>query len=255
MLVYKGTNNLSEKQIETGCGSILMRITKKTAVDTLVKFFSDDDLNGSDKMTARYVSRGIGQIALIPSLPMFPLAVGCTTGPNHIIAIEDTAGNIKTVELTIQFGVNGALKLDGNTSISLMTNISDLEQLEVYSIDGVPTDLCYVYNTIIAQGGAQRDVNLRNVNKIILDPMVTGADLISSGGYTVNLAQAEIDDISQGLNDVVALRGKEITYTRKNNGDTYPVKTGIEATKTYTGGTFYPVLGVANYEVMKNQCF
>jgi len=257
MLVFKGNTNLSEKQIETGCGSLLFRITKKVAASTIHEFFGEQDLNGSDKLTVRYNSRSMGQIAVIPSLPIFPLAIACTTGPNHIIAIEDATGKIKTVELTIQLGVNGALKLDGNSTISLNTNFSGLDDtvgvnsLEVYSIDGVPTDLIYMYTNTKCSANVMQSINLQNVNKLVLDPCVDTVDLISSGGYTVNLASAEIEDISQGLNDILALRGKEITYQRDNFGSKHTVKTGIEATKVYTGGTWFPVLGVADYEMIK----
>jgi len=257
MLVFKGSNNPNEKQIETGCGSLLFRITKNTAVDSLVKFFKDDDLNGFDKLTVRHNSRSMGQTAVIPSLPIFPLAIACTTGPNHIIAIEDATGKIKTVELTIQIGVNGALKLDNNSTLSLNTNISDLQEIEIFSIDGVPTELIYMYSNNKLDANVEKTVNLANINKLILDPMVDTADLISSGGYSVNLTSAEIEDISQGLNDIAILQGKEIKYNRTN--PSYEVKTGIRATSVYTGGTFYPVIGVSDYEsariTSKQDCY
>jgi hypothetical protein len=251
MLVFQGTTNLSERQIETGCGNLLLKITKNTAVDSLVEFFGAQNLDNEDKITVRYNSRSMGQKALIPSLPLFPLAVAATTGPNHIIAVEQPDGKIKSVELTIQLGVNGALKLDGNSTISVNTQISDLQSLEVYSMDGVPTSLAYQYNNTRLDGNVVRDIALTNINKIVLDPMVLNVDLISGKGYTVNLAAKELEDISQGLNDIIALRGKPITYSRTYHGDTYNVTTGIEATKTYTGGTFYNVIGVSDYEVMK----
>jgi len=261
MLQFKGTKNLSEKQVQTGCSALHFKVTKNTPVDTPQEFFAQkdgagnlDDLNLFDRITVRYNGPRGGQKQIISELPIFPLLVACTTGPNHMIFENDPAtGKIVGCAFTLQLGVNGALRLDGDHYISVKTNFQDLATIEMYSIDGVPTSLAYQYTNAQLDANVQRTINLNNVNKLILDPMVELLELNGAEGYTVQVEQAEVIDIAEGLNDIIALRGNPMTYNRVNGGDIYPVKMGIEATKQYTGGLFYPTIGVEGYDSVRVQ--
>jgi hypothetical protein len=262
MKFFDDNKNASDAQIQSGCGSIIFDITKAAAKPNLIEFFGDADILSCDTVSVRLMGPKGPQV-LVNDLPLFRLMLSATTGPNHMKCYLNAGGNITRVVGEIQLGVGGALALGtGDTYLSVKTNVSGLSNLKMYSFDGFKTNLAYQYEVVKLDSFVTRSFSLDNINKLILSKHVSSLQLskvMTDGGsalkgeHVVELDGEEIESAARGLNDIAGVMGEAVSYNLSILGQTVPTTGGIISKQFFSGGTYYDVLGVADFSICKIQ--
>lgn len=255
MRVYNLNSNCTDVQIQTGVFFLLFDVTKTTPADNLPSFFGDLDFANADRLKVLYSSPKGGQKVLIASLPVLPLALAGTMGPQHLKCYLNDAGKITRVVFPVMIGAGGALSLDNSTYISVSTsftglaaNSGDEKSLRIYAVDTIKTPLAYMYEVVHLNASAQKAVDLTNVNQLIMSKEIDDFQLMSKDTeYSVNWSEPEISAVARAQNDIAASFGKDLTGNKIINGATVAVDLGFEATKFASGGTYCNALGVSDF--------
>lgn len=258
MKVYEDVKNSSDLQIENGCHFLLFDLTKNTAVDGLQAFFKDLNLSQADNLKVLYTSRKGGQRTLVPSLPVFPLAIAATMGPQHIQAYKQggstNPGYINRVVFPVMIGAGGALALDDNSYVSVSTGFSDVKSLKIYAVDTVKSSLAFVYESIHLNASNQKAIDLTNCNQLLVPKQLRDFQLLAknSAEYSVNWDEKELEAVARAQNDVLAVVGTEITSTRVINGQNITdLVQGFTNELEFSGGAFYDAIGVTDFITAK----
>lgn len=258
MKVYDSNVNATDVQVENGCHVLLFDITKNTAVEGLQAFFGDLNLSQADNLKVLYTSHKGGQRTLIPSLPIFPLGIAATMGPQHIQAYKQggstNPGYIKRVIIPVMIAAGGALPLGDNSYISVTSQFSDLQNLKIYAIDTVKSSLAFVYESIHLNASNQRAIDLTNCNQLIMPKQLRDFQLLArnSAEYSVNWDEKELEAVARSQNDVLAVVGSEIVSTRVINGQNVPnLVQGFVNELEFSGGCFYDAIGVTDFITAK----
>lgn len=256
MRVYADTKNSSDLQVENGCHFLLFDVTKNTPKASIPDFFGDLNLASADYLKVLYTSRKGGQRTLIPSLPVFPLAIAATMGPQHIQAYKSAAdaNKIDRIVFPVLIGAGGALTLDDNSYVSVSTGFSDIKSLKIYAVDTVKSSLAFVYESIHLNASNQKTIDLTNCNQLILSKQLRDFQLLArdSVDYSVNWDEQELEAVARAQNDILAVTGKEIIGKRVINGQaTEDLSLGFENLGVFSGGTFYNAIGVSDFVTAK----
>jgi hypothetical protein len=257
MKVYNGTQNCSDLQVENGCYFLLFDLKKDTAYPGIQHFFNDLNLSTADNLKVLYTSRKGGQRTLVPSLPVFPLAIAATMGPQHIIAYQQGGSTnptyINRVVFPVMIGAGGALTLDDNSYVSVSTGFGNVSALSIYAVDTVKSALAFVYESIHLNASNQKSIDLTNCNQLILSKQLRDFQLLTrdSVEYSVNWDEKELEAVARAQNDVLAVVGTELTGTRVINGESVAVVLGIQNLIEFSGGTFYDAIGVTDFSSAK----
>lgn len=258
MRVYDDVKNSADLQVENGCHFLLFDVTKNTAKASLPDFFGDLNLSTADFLKVLYTSRKGGQRTLIPSLPVFPLSIAATMGPQHIQAYKQGGSSnpdyIKRVVFPVLIGAGGALTLDDNSYVSVSTGFSDIAKIRIYAVDTVKSSLAFVYESIHLNASNQKTIDLTNCNQLLLSKQLRDFQLLArdSVDYSVNWDEQELEAVARAQNDMLAVSGKEIIGKRVINGQaTEDLSLGFENDKVYSGGTFYNAIGVSDFVTAK----
>lgn len=258
MRVFNSNQNCTDLQVENGCHFLLFDVTKNTAVNGLQAFFGDLNLSQADNLKLLYTSRKGGQRTLIPSLPVFPLAIAATMGPQHIQAYQQggstNPGYINRVVFPVMVGAGGALALDDNSYISVTTGFSDVKGLKVYAVDTVKSSLAFVYESIHMNASNQKAVDLTNCNQLITPKQLLDFQLLAKNSveYSVNWDEKELEAVARAQNDVLAVVGLEETATRVINGQNVSAPgQSFQNVLEYSGGAFYDAIGVTDFVTAK----
>lgn len=255
MKVFQGSN-VSDLQVENGCFFLLFDVTKTTSYDNLPAFFGDLNLSKADVLKVLYTSRDGGQRTLIPSLPVLPLAIAATMGPQHLKVYLDDNGKINRVVFPIMVGAGGALKLDNNSYLSVSTSFDGIagtgEPVKIYAVDTVKTSLAFMYESIHLNAASQKAIDLTNSNQLILSKQVLDFQLLAKENqYSVNWSEPEIESVARAQNDIAALYGRDLTANRVIQGATVPTNLGFEAVEIASGGVYYNAIGVTDFLTAK----
>jgi hypothetical protein len=261
MKVYSGNSNVTDLQVENGCMILLFDVRKTfgSAVYSLSEFFGDGSLSTADTIKLLYTNRGSGQKTIIPSLPVLPVTIAATMGPQHLKVYKDeTSGVISRVVFPVLVGIGGALKLDNNSYLSVTTNFSNLysggtySAIEISAIDTFKSDLVAVYESIHLNSGSQKVISLADSNQLILSKQIDDFQLTSTRtSYSVNWSEPEIEAVARAQNDILAAYGHDVTISRVIGGATISVNAGFTAFGFDSGGTWYDALGVSDFEIAK----
>lgn len=252
MKVYEGSLNTNDLQVENGVYFLLFDVTKTTPAANIPAFFGDLNLATGDNLKVLYTSRDGGQRTLIPSLPILPIAIAGTMGPQHIKAYTDGTGKITRVVFPVMIGAGGALALDNNSYISVSTNFSGISNLKIHAVDTVKSSFAFMYESIHLNASSQKSIDLANANQLIISKQVNDFQLLAKESlYSVNWSEAEIEAVARAQNDLLAYIGSDITATRVIQGSNVSVNLGFEATSFNSGGTFYNALGVTDFVTAK----
>ncbi|MDR0824307.1 MAG: hypothetical protein LBN74_04390 [Prevotella sp.] len=260
MRVFNENSNISDLQVENGTYFLLFDVTKTTPAPNLPAFFGDLNLPASDTLKVLYTSRSGGQRTLIPSLPVFPLAIAGTMGPQHLKVYQNNDGSIYRCVFPVMIGVGGALTLDNNSYISVSTNFSDLattgtgeeKSLRIYAVDTVKTNLALMYESIHLNASSQKAIDLTNCHQMVMSKQVLDYQLIARDSlYSVNWSEKEIEAVARAQNDLLAMFGSDLIANRIIQGATVPTNLGFEAVKFASGGSYYNALGVSDFITAK----
>jgi hypothetical protein len=262
MKVFSGNQNATDLQVENGCMVLLLDVRKTAAKasPTLAGFLGDLDLSSSDTLKVLYTNRSGGQKTVIPSLPVLPVSIAGTMGPQHIKVYLDDDGNVCRTVLPVLVGIGGALKLDNNSYLSVTTNFANLDQaggsdspsLSIYAIDTFKTDLIAVYESIHLNASSQKAISLADSNQLILPKQISDFQLTSTKtAYSVNWSESEMEAVARAQNDILAAYGTDITAVRVIQGVNQSVNMGFQASRIDSGGTWYDALGVSDFEIAK----
>lgn len=263
MRVFNQNGNATDVQIENGTHFLMFDVRKAAGYDNLPAFFGDLNPLSSDNIKLLYNSRSSGQKAIIPALPVLPLAIAGTMGPQHIKVYLNGAGKIVRVVFPIMVGAGGALKLDNSSYLSISTNFSGLGTIEptvqddglavqIYAVDTVKSSLAFMYEVSHLNASAQKAVDLTNCNQLILPKQITDFQLLArDNDYSVNWSESEMEAVARAQNDLLAVFGTELTANRVIQGLNVSVNLGFEASKLASGGTYYDALGVSDFMTAK----
>lgn len=256
MKVYEGVLDTNDLQVENGVSFLLFDVTKKTAAASIPAFFGDLNLPLSDNLKVLYTSRDGGQRTLIPSLPILPLAIAATMGPQHIQAYKQGGSTnpdyINRVVFPVMIGAGGALSLDNNSSVSVSTKFSGLSNLKIYAVDTVKSSFAFMYEAIHLNAFSQKSIDLVNANQLIISKQLELFQLIAKDSqYSVNWAEPEIEAVARAQNDLLAYVGNGLTGTRVIQGSNQTVDLGFEALSFMSGGMFYNAIGVTDFVTAK----
>lgn len=272
MRVSNTNQNVSDLQIENGTHFLLFDVRKTTAVDNLPAFFGDLNLGSSDVLKVLYTSRDGGQRTLIPSLPILPIAIAGTMGPQHLKVYLDATGKINRVVFPVLIGAGGALKLDDNSYLSVSTNFKDLKQVKpdtenptpdddrlglvIYAVDTIKSTLAFMYESIHLNASSQKAIDLTNSNQLILSKQILDFQLLAKDSqYSVNWSEREIEAVSRAQNDILAMSGRDLIANRQIQGEKVPANLGFEAVEFASGGTYYNAIGVTDFITAKVTSF
>jgi hypothetical protein len=266
MRVYNDSKDVSDLQVENGTFFLLFDVRKSAGFATLPDFFGDLALGTTDTIKVLYTSRSGGQRTLIPSLPVLPVAIAGTMGPQHIKCYLDSSGKINRVVFPVMIGAGGALPLDDNSYISVSTHFTglsnitnptvkpddDREALVIYAVDTVKSNLAFMYESIHLNASSQKSIDLTNCNQLIMSKQLNDFQLLSKEvAYSVNWSQAEIEAVARAQNDVLAAFGQDLIKNRVIQGETVPVNLGFEEIEFASGGTYYNAIGVTDFVTAK----
>ncbi|MDH6309785.1 hypothetical protein M2451_002031 [Dysgonomonas sp. PFB1-18] len=260
MRVYNKDSNIADLQVENGTFFLLFDVTKTTGAASLPAFFGDLNLPTSDTLKVLYTSRTGGQRSLIPSLPVLPLAIAGTMGPQHIKCYFDSNGNINRVVFPVMIGAGGALTLDNNSYLSVSTNFGNLastasgneKSLRIYAVDTVKSNFAFMYESIHLNASSQKAIDLTNSNQLILSKEILDFQLLAKDTqYSVNWSEPEIEAVSRAQNDLLAMFGKDLVTNRTIQGASVASNLGFEAVEIASGGTYYNAIGVSDFITAK----
>jgi hypothetical protein len=259
MRVANQNSNVADLQVENGTFFLLFDVTKTIAAANLPAFFGDLNLPSSDTLKVLYTSRSGGQRTLIPSLPVLPLSIAATMGPQHIKVYLDGSGNINRVVFPVMIGAGGALTLDNNSYLSVSTsfqglaaNSGDDKSLRIYAVDTVKSNFAFIYESIHLNASSQKAVDLTNSNQLILSKEILDFQLLSKETqYSVNWSEPEIEAVARAQNDVLAMFGTDLIATRTIQGASVSVNLGFEGVEIASGGTYYDAIGVTDFITAK----
>ncbi|MBF0574415.1 hypothetical protein [Dysgonomonas sp. GY617] len=217
-------------------------------------------MSTTDELKVLYTSRSAGQRSLIPSLPVFPLAVAATMGPDEIIAYRQGGSTnptyINRVVFRVFVGAGGALALDDNAYLSVSTGFGEaannLQKLVISAVDTTKTTLAYMYEVVHLNAKSQKSIDLANCNQIILPKQLDDFQLKAKDSlYSVNWSRREIESVARGQNDLLALIGSGVSGVRTILGENHTVDLGFIGDTTVPGGTYYDALGITSFESVK----
>lgn len=256
MKVFQSKQNVEDLQVENGLMFLLFDVKKSKGYDNLAAFFGDLVLSTSDTLKVLYTSRSGGQRTIIPSLPVLPVAIAATMGPQHIQAHEDAQGKINRVVFPVLIGVGGALTLNNNSYISVSTSFSDLADeegsLKIFAIDTTKSDFLMMYESIHLNASSMKEVDLSNCNQLITSKQLNDFQLIhAQDSYSVNWSEKELESVARAQNDLLSYRGKDVTAKRNIQGQQVDVNLGFLGNTVTSGGTFYNAIGVSDFKTAK----
>lgn len=259
MRVYNQDTNISDLQVENGTFFLLFDVIKAAGADNLPAFFGDLNLPTSDTLKVLYTSRSGGQRTLIPSLPILPLAIAGTMGPQHIKCYLDTNGKINRVVFPVIIGAGGALTLDNNSYLSVSTSFSGLatttgteKALRIYAVDTVKSNLAFMYESIHLNASSQKAIDLTNANQLITSKELLDFQLLAKETqYSVNWSEPEIEAVARAQNDVLAMFGNDLSVPKTIQGASVTTNLGFEAIEVASGGTYYDAIGVTDFVTAK----
>ena len=246
MKVFDSNGNASDVQIETGTSYLTFVVEKTKCFNSIPEFFGDENTTTCDKLKVMYSNRVRGQKSIIPNLPVFPLTFFATINEGIAKAYTDTSNKIVKVEFSIPMTNGGALDLNSNSSLNVETNFKDLKNMQIYSTDGLKTQMILMYETHYLNANVQKEIPLVGVTDMLFSKFITDFQLQRPEGYTINSCEKETEVISQALNEVAWVVGKDETYQMVVNGQTIASKPSFAISKHYAGGAFYNNIGVSD---------
>jgi hypothetical protein len=259
MRVYNQNSNIADLQVENGTFFLLFDVTKTTSVANLPAFFGDLNLPTSDTIKVLYTSRTGGQRTLIPSLPVLPLAIAATMGPQHLKCYLDSGGKITRVVFPVMIGAGGALTLDNNSYLSVSTNFQGLAtntgnelSLRIYAVDTVKSNFAFMYESIHLNASSQKAIDLTNSNQLIVSKELLDFQLLAKDTqYSVNWSEPEIEAVARAQNDILAMFGADLIATKTIQGSSVSANLGFEAVEIASGGAYYDAIGVTDFVTAK----
>lgn len=256
MRVYNGSYNVEDLQIENGVMFLQFDVTKNGTYNNLAEFFGDLSLQTSDNLKVLYTSRSGGQRTIIPSLPVLPLAIAATMGPQHIQAHENEKGEINRVVFQVVIGVGGALTLNNNSYISVSSKFTDLKEMQIYAIDTTKSNFLMMYESIHLNASSMKEIDLSNCNQLITSKDLTDFQLIhAKDAYSVNWSEKELEAVARAQNDLLSYRGVDVMAKRNIQGKEVDANLGFKANSITSGGAFYNAIGVSDWKTCKITSF